>query len=232
MLAIFEKYIKRLRSSHSDEDLTKILYDMAELFGFRSAYIIEYASKSTGPEHVLDTVSTRRTWWAGYFASDLRPAPREIKRFLKAGPLLKFNGKRFGEGSQKLQEACEEHDVVDVVTIPISHEGELVGLAGFCGTPTLDRQRETALQLCAYAVFAQSRVLRNSSRLDVDSALTIREKEVMTLAAKGLTSIEIGEQLGMSTRTANQHFDNVAGKLHTRNRTHTVADVIRQGFLD
>ena len=43
--------------------------------------------------------------------------------------------------------------------------------------------------------------------------------------------MEIAERLGMSARTVNQHVDNVADKLGTKNRTHTIAEVIRHGLL-
>jgi DNA-binding CsgD family transcriptional regulator len=35
----------------------------------------------------------------------------------------------------------------------------------------------------------------------------------------------------MSARTVNQHVDNVADKLGTRNRAHTVAEIVRRGLL-
>jgi DNA-binding CsgD family transcriptional regulator len=35
----------------------------------------------------------------------------------------------------------------------------------------------------------------------------------------------------MSARTANQHVDNVADKLGTRNRAHTVAEILRRGLI-
>ena len=54
----------------------------------------------------------------------------------------------------------------------------------------------------------------------------------MALSSEGLTSLEIAEQLGMSARTVNQHVDNVAAKLGTKNRAHTVAEVIRHRLLD
>ena len=47
----------------------------------------------------------------------------------------------------------------------------------------------------------------------------------------GVTSVEIAAQLGMSARTVNQHVDNVADKLGTRNRAHTVAEIVRRGLL-
>jgi DNA-binding CsgD family transcriptional regulator len=62
-------------------------------------------------------------------------------------------------------------------------------------------------------------------------ALTPREREVMQLSAIGLTSVEIADQLGMSARTVNQHVDNVADKLGTRNRAHTVAEIVKRGLL-
>ena len=61
--------------------------------------------------------------------------------------------------------------------------------------------------------------------------LTPREKEVITLSAEGHTSEDIAERLGMAARTVNQHVDNVARKLGTKNRTHTVAEAIRRNML-
>jgi DNA-binding CsgD family transcriptional regulator len=121
--------------------------------------------------------------------------------------------------------------VVDVSVVPISYEGELVGVAGFCGTPTLDHQQETALTLIAYSAIAQRRLTRRRTESRDQVNLTPREREVMRLSADGMTSAQIADQLGMSARTANQHIDNVADKLGTRNRAHTVAEVVRRNLL-
>jgi len=40
------------------------------------------------------------------------------------------------------------------------------------------------------------------------------------------------QKLGMSARTVNQHVDNVADKLGTRNRTHTIAELVRNDMLN
>lgn len=53
----------------------------------------------------------------------------------------------------------------------------------------------------------------------------------MELSAEGMTSELVAMRLDMSPRTVNQHIDNVAGKLKTRNRVHTVAEAIRRGLL-
>jgi DNA-binding CsgD family transcriptional regulator len=52
------------------------------------------------------------------------------------------------------------------------------------------------------------------------------------LSAIGLTPVEIADKLRMSARTVNQHVDNVADKLGTRNRTRTIAELVRNDMLN
>lgn len=229
MLAIVETSLQSLSRARSDTEVVRVLNDVAGRFGFRSAYLIEYANRLTRAQRVLDTNPTRREWWSDFFAGDLRPSPREVAAMLEGESLRHYDATRFGPGSDKLRAACETQDVVDVVTVPISFDGELVGVAGFCGSVRLSRQEETALQLIAYAMFAHIRSARTTTADEI--TLTPRERDVMRLSAEGLTSAEIAERLGMSTRTANQHVDNVADKLGTRNRAHTVAEILRRGLI-
>jgi DNA-binding CsgD family transcriptional regulator len=53
----------------------------------------------------------------------------------------------------------------------------------------------------------------------VESGLTQRELEVLRLAAQGLTDIEIGERLFISSRTVSQHLRSIYGKLGLRSRS-------------
>jgi LuxR family transcriptional regulator, quorum-sensing system regulator BjaR1 len=232
MLAIVEKHLQALNSARSDADIVRVLSDTAKAFGFRSAYLVEYGNQNALPQLVYDSDAKRRGWWRDYFASDLRPTPRDVATTLAGGPLLHLDASRFGPGSENLRAVCELQDVVDVVAVPISQLGELVGVAGFCGKQSLDSQHEMALQMIGYSLFAHVRTSRLvPNRVDA-VALTPREREVMRLSAEGLTSAEIATRLGMSARTANQHADNVADKLGTRNRAHTAAEIVRRGLLD
>jgi LuxR family quorum sensing-dependent transcriptional regulator len=229
MLAIVEKSLQALGHARSDSEITRVLGDLASRFGFRSAYLIEYSNRLTRAQRVLDTNSARRDWWNDFFSSDLRPAPREVAAMPAGETVKRYDSSRFGPGSERLRAACEAHDVIDVTSVPISFEGEIVGVAGFCGEARLGREEEMALQLVAYTAFAH---LRGSQAQVANAiALTPREREVMRLSAEGHTSAEIAERLGMSTRTANQHVDNVADKLGTRNRAHTVAEILRRGLI-
>jgi DNA-binding CsgD family transcriptional regulator len=231
MLAIVEGFLQGLSGARNDAEITRILDQVASRFGFRSAYLIEYGGRLSGVEHVLDTDSNRRGWWTSYFASDLRPVPREVAQALSGRVVHRYDATRFGPGSERLRAACEANDVVEVAVVPISSNAELVGTAGFCGAATLDAQQELALQLVAYSAFAHMRALRAATPEERAVNLTPREREVMRLSAVGLTSAEIAGELGMSPRTVNQHVDNVADKLGTRNRAHTVAEIVRRGLL-
>jgi two-component system response regulator NreC len=62
-----------------------------------------------------------------------------------------------------------------------------------------------------------------AARLERHETLTIREREVLHLAAEGHTSTQIAARLGISSRTAEAHRSNLMHKLGL----HTQADLIR-----
>lgn len=62
-------------------------------------------------------------------------------------------------------------------------------------------------------------------------ALTDRESEVLTLAAKGLSNKMIARQLSLSDRTVQVHLSNIFGKLGVASRTEAVITGLRRGLL-
>ncbi|MEU4619962.1 response regulator transcription factor [Actinoplanes sp. NPDC023801] len=63
-------------------------------------------------------------------------------------------------------------------------------------------------------------------------ALTDREREIMVLAAEGLTNDEIGERLRISTATARTHVSRAMVKLGARDRAQLVVFAYRSGLID
>lgn len=61
--------------------------------------------------------------------------------------------------------------------------------------------------------------------------LSPREEEVLRLIARGFTNKEIGEQLGISTRTVETYRSRIGSKLDLRSRAEIVRYALQQGWL-
>ena len=61
--------------------------------------------------------------------------------------------------------------------------------------------------------------------------LTPREKEVLTLAAKGASNKEIAHELSISIHTVQTHLSNTFGKLGVSSRTEAAILALRKGWL-
>ena len=81
--------------------------------------------------------------------------------------------------------------------------------------------------VASYATRAQD----VSAPLDRYDMLTDREREVLQLAAQGLTNTEIGERLAISPRTVETHRINLLRKLAFTTQTELVRFAISRGLL-
>lgn len=61
--------------------------------------------------------------------------------------------------------------------------------------------------------------------------MTSREKEVLQLAAGGLSNREIGLLLNISAETVKTHMGSVLSALSAKNRAHAVALGLREGTI-
>jgi DNA-binding CsgD family transcriptional regulator len=67
--------------------------------------------------------------------------------------------------------------------------------------------------------------------VDIYETLTTREREVIHLAAEGLSNPAIGERLHISARTAEVHRAHIMQKLGLCNRTDLIAYALRRGLI-
>ncbi len=71
---------------------------------------------------------------------------------------------------------------------------------------------------------------RRMAKADDSNPLTEREREVLQLVARGHTYKEIGVELGISPKTAENHVRNILGKLHLSRRSDLVRYAVRHGL--
>ena len=67
--------------------------------------------------------------------------------------------------------------------------------------------------------------------MDVYDRLTTRERQVLHLAAEGLSNPAIGERLGISPRTAQTHRAHLMEKLGLRTRRDLIVYAVNHGLL-
>lgn len=68
-------------------------------------------------------------------------------------------------------------------------------------------------------------------RRDMDVRLTEREREVLVIAAEGLTAREIASRLGVRERTVTTHLARIYGKLGVGNRLAAIRTAARSGLV-
>jgi two-component system, NarL family, response regulator len=61
--------------------------------------------------------------------------------------------------------------------------------------------------------------------------LTPREREVLTLLARGYTGEEVARELAVSAETVRAHVRNSVTKLHARTRLHAVVMALQRGEI-
>ncbi len=64
-----------------------------------------------------------------------------------------------------------------------------------------------------------------------DTPLTYRECQVLRLSAVGRTAHEIGQILGITKRTVDEHAAMAMRKLDAANRTQAVAIAVKRGLI-
>jgi len=112
------------------------------------------------------------------------------------------------------------------------------GVSGFLlkTTPSQDLVRAISSACGGTTVLdkaVSARLLGTGSQGQVarSSPLTVREREVVKLAARGLANKTIGQRLGISPRTVEGHLNHVFEKLGTTSRTELVHYALTNGLL-
>ena len=96
---------------------------------------------------------------------------------------------------------------------------------------TASGRRYLSPPLSDRAVAAYTPTAVAKARDDPYERLTLRERQVLHLAAEGLGNTAVAERLGISVRTAETHRARVLGKLGLRSQTELVRWALRRGVV-
>ena len=95
---------------------------------------------------------------------------------------------------------------------------------------------EALLEVKKSGVYYPSEINLNSQSLvqepsEKGEVLTQKEKDVLRLMVKGMSSKQIAAEFGLSSRTIESHRLNIMKKLGTSNSAETIAVAIKQSLL-
>lgn len=122
-----------------------------------------------------------------------------------------------------------ERDLLDVVA---------AGAAGYLlkTTPTAELRKSFVVAAAGEPVFSPSLAalllgeFRRMAKSTGASPLSDREREVLQLVARGRSYGEIGTELYISAKTAENHVRNILGKLHLSRRADLVRYAVEHGI--
>jgi DNA-binding CsgD family transcriptional regulator len=82
-----------------------------------------------------------------------------------------------------------------------------------------------------HALLTTNVIGRDLPAPSLGAALSPRERECLQIAAKGMSSSQIGAMLGIGQRTVDFHFGNVLSKLGAANRHEAIARAVAAGLI-
>lgn len=232
VLELVEPFVELTRRIRTRQDALAVLEELCRTFGFREAVMLEYAPDLRSLIDYLDTSPTRRPRWKKVLDPEgVRRSVESSRTLLEHGRVARYDASRLAMDDPH-RAVVADLDLLDGVSVPITGENQAAGAIHFSGLSDLSSAQEDSLHVIAYLLFASFRAVQNVAERPAHASLTPREKEVMIQSSLGHTSPEIAQILGLAERTVNQHIENVAYKFGTKNRLHTVANLLRLNLLD
>lgn len=137
----------------------------------------------------------------------------------------------------RMMRDAETYGLVDGYVFPVHGQAGVLGALIIAGPSlALTPVEEALFEALAKVLFWQAAEARGEPlalRKQVLSrtTLTRRELEVLYFLADGLTSVEIGRNLEISSHTVDWYTNGIQDKLGARNRQHTVALALRCGLI-
>lgn len=136
---------------------------------------------------------------------------------------------------------AEEERVLDLgarfgrsegLVVPIHGAQGYLGFGSVCGPgPDPDARARIVLQFLLGHAHDRMRALHAAEQEALTVPLSLREREILVAARRGLSDHEIARRIGIAVRTVRFHFENARSKLAARNRTEAIAKAVQAQLL-
>ncbi len=241
-LTVASEYFHKLELVKSPAQMIDLLMGMVSNHGVAGVFV----ARLPGSDHDLEPNILLRGWsdeWIIHYARSKYvkddPIAKELRR--TNAPYLwseVCRSRKLSVREDKIMREAQQACLVEGLTVPILDVGLRTTCVSF-STPALplDREARETLRQVAYMsvekleTFGRSASAR-SRLLQTNVALAPRETECLALAGKGLSSREIGRQLGLSSRTVDQYVDSAVQRLGASNRTEAVTLAVKYRLVD
>jgi DNA-binding CsgD family transcriptional regulator len=156
--------------------------------------------------------------------------PRTHRLIVAAdGPAWELVGSPI-DGARRVRRSSDEWHHSGGISVPVNPlPGDPLDV---CFLPLGEQRIDDHVWLMILAdVLCSSRRRMETTPVGAPSSLSAREFEVLRWMAEGKSAEDVAEIVAISAATVMFHYRNVAMRLGTLNRTHTIVEAMRQGLL-
>lgn len=239
-------------------ELKRMMHGIAQGYGFCSFDFVDAGDTTSREPFYLGT--SQDAWIDAYVSNDfvrVDPCVARVRRtnlpFVWADVMVQRQRRGPKSGGQRLMDAAADFGYTEGLVIPCHFRDRLgrdrsASSVFFWSDPVqrfeflLSQKRQELHLLMIYFIQTclnirdreTNSVKSMADRVEIAtvSGLTDRERDVLSWAARGKTTSEIAEILGLKSDTVEVYFKNNLRKLHANNRTQAVAKALVHGLID
>jgi LuxR family quorum sensing-dependent transcriptional regulator len=230
------EFVEGVERHSTTGEVTNAMEALLKNYGFEHHCVSFLATERQSFEDVLLSNRLPKEWLKVYseraYVHDdpgFRYAKMMVRpfRWFKEAP---YNPEREPRAAEVVQLAAD-FGISDGFVIPVASTAGRIGQIWFGGR-TLDLPEHQLPALHLMVIYAFDRILKlHGLPAPHRASLTPREREILTLAANGKSTWEIGEALHISSRTVKAHIKHLCRKLDAVTRTQAVMIAVRDKII-
>ena len=230
-------FVERLNDANSFAESVAALENVLAGFGLENFIFLDLPDIRRGYTNFVFCRRVPAGWLEAYTSAKfyrVSPSLRLVRRTNK--PFVWADAPYDAEREPRIAEYFQhmaDFGMDKALVIPVPRVSGRTGVVRLGGpAPEFNAHTIPRLQLNALLAFEHIRRFQAPPYEQSRSALTEREREVLSWVASGKTAWKIGEILHIAKRTVDVHVRAVCRKLDAGSRTHAVAIAVRDRLID